>query len=65
MEKKFKVEFTENELKTVLVGLTKLPYEAVANIIQNIQTQVQSQIEIVKEETPIQGESKPEKKKGK
>ena len=44
-EKKYNFELTEMEASTVLVGLTKLPYERSADIIEQMKEQFAGQYE--------------------
>jgi len=43
---KFKIEYTEQEINTLLQALATQPYNAVANIIHSTQAQAQSQLAI-------------------
>lgn len=45
-----KLELSIEETQIVLVGLSKLPYEAVAGLIEKIKGQAQAQIEPVAEQ---------------
>lgn len=52
MEKKYQLEFTQNELQVILNALVPQPYGTVFNLIPNIQSQVAPQLqetEVVKE----------------
>lgn len=43
---KFKIEYTEQEINTLLQALATQPYNAVANIIHSTQAQAQAQLAI-------------------
>ena len=45
MEKMIKFEFTIEQTNLILAALARMPYEAVSNIIPEIQKQAQSQVD--------------------
>lgn len=44
MEKKLKFEFTVEQVNLILASLSRMPYEAVAQMIAEVQKQAQEQI---------------------
>lgn len=43
-EAKFTFQFTVNELNTIMAGLAELPFKVSSNLIQNVSTQYQEQV---------------------
>ena len=56
--KKFNIQFSENQLEVLSAALCELPYKHSAPIIAHIQQQIQRQFDIAKGDDPT-GQEKP------